>query len=148
MSPFAAIALLAALVLLATALGLLTRLRDGRIRRPGSAARLVPAEVGADRFGERATLLQFSTELCAPCRATNRLLAGTAAGRPGVAHVDVDLTRQPRLADRFRILQTPTTLLLDSTGAVRARIGGVPREAALLSTLDALLEDPHVRRSH
>src|SRR4051812_39114087 len=147
MPPFVAIALLAALVLLATALGLLTRLRDGRIR-PGSAARLVPADVGADRFGERATLLQFSTEFCAPCRATNRLLAGTAAGRPGVAHVDVDLTRQPRLADRFRILQTPTTLLLDSTGAVRARIGGVPREAALLSTLDALLEDHHVGRSH
>jgi thiol-disulfide isomerase/thioredoxin len=146
MPPFAAIALLAALVLLATALGLLTRLREGRIA-PGSPARLVPAEVGADRFGERATLLQFSTELCAPCRATNRLLAGTAAGRPGVAHLDVDLTAQPRLADRFRILQTPTTLLLDSTGVVRGRIGGVPREAALLSTLDALLEDHHVRRS-
>lgn len=146
MPPFAALALLAALVLLATALGLVTRLRGGRVR-PGRAARLVPAEVGADRFGERATLLQFSTEFCAPCRVTNRLLAGTAAGRPGVTHLDIDLTEQPLLADRFRILQTPTTLLLDSAGAVRARIGGVPREADLLSTLDSVLEDHHVRRS-
>lgn len=146
MTSFAAIAALAALVLLATTLGLLTRLRDGRVRA-GSAARVLPADVGVDGFGERATLLQFSTEFCAPCRPTRRLLAGTAAGRPGVAHLEIDLTRQPLLADRFRILQTPTTLLLDSTGAVRARIGGTPREAALLSTLDSVLEDRHVHGS-
>ena len=41
-------------------------------------------------------------------------------------HVEVDLTQRADLADRFRVTQTPTTLLLDADGTVRARIGGAP----------------------
>lgn len=140
MSPFVALAVLAVLVAFATALGVLSRVRAGRVRA-GGGQRLAPADLGAERFGEHATLLQFSTEFCAPCRATKRLLAALASARPGVAHVDVDLGQRPDLADRFRILQTPTTLLLDAGGTVRARIGGTPRETDLRSTLDAVLED-------
>jgi thiol-disulfide isomerase/thioredoxin len=140
MSPFVALAVLAALVAFATMLGLLSRARAGRVRAAG-AVRLAPGDLGAERFGDDATLLQFSTEFCAPCRATHRLLAALASARPGVAHVEVDLGRRPDLADRFRILQTPTTLLLDAAGTVRARVGGTPRETDLRSTLDAVLED-------
>ena len=40
--------------------------------------------------GERATLLQFSSAFCAPCRATRRMLADVAGMVPGVTHVEVD----------------------------------------------------------
>ena len=53
---------------------------------PGAA---LVAEVG-ETLGERATLLQFSSAFCAPCRATRRVLADVAEVVPGVAHVEVD----------------------------------------------------------
>ena len=43
-------------------------------------------------LGSRATLLQFSSAFCAPCRATRRVLAEIAEVVPGVAHVEVDLS--------------------------------------------------------
>ena len=41
-------------------------------------------------LGERATLLQFSSAFCAPCRATRRVLGEVADLVPGVTHVEVD----------------------------------------------------------
>src|SRR5690242_8406284 len=42
-----------------------------------------------DARGERASLLQFSSAFCAPCRTTRRVLASVADAVPGVAHVEV-----------------------------------------------------------
>lgn len=142
MSPIVAILAVIGLIAVSTAIGLLWRHRTGRVAEPaGDARELVrPADVGTTSpFGERATLLQFSTEFCAYCPATRRLLGRLADSTPGVAHVDVDLTRSPELAHRFRVLQTPTTLLLDGAGAVRGRIGGAPRPAELEASLTAIL---------
>jgi thiol-disulfide isomerase/thioredoxin len=97
------------------------------------------AEVGAEALGDRATLLQFSTEFCAPCRSTARVLGAAADDVDGVRHVDVDLTHRPDLAGRFGVLQTPTTLVLDAAGAVRARIGGAARPDDVRTTLDRIL---------
>jgi len=134
-----------ALVALSTALGLLWRQSQGRARAVRDDAVVRPADLGLDGgFGERATLLQFSTELCAYCPATRRLLGGIAEASEGVEHVDVDLTRAPELARRFNILQTPTTLVLDGRGAVRARIGGAPRPAELADHLERILGGHHV----
>jgi len=55
--------------------------------------------------------------------------------------VDVDLTHRADLARRFNVLQTPTTLVLDRAGRVRARVGGVPNRAALHAHLDDLARD-------
>ena len=97
----------------------------------------------------RATLLQFSTEVCAPCRATARVL-GDLADRPrSVEHVDLDVTHRPDLAARYRVLQTPTTLILDSDGAVRARIGGAVRRDLVVAELDHVSNresSPHDRQ--
>jgi thiol-disulfide isomerase/thioredoxin len=133
-----------ALVALATAAGLVGRARTGRVRRAPTDRVDVAALGVAAASGERATLLQFSTAMCAPCVSTARLLAGLAAETPGVAHVDVGLEELPHLADRFGILQTPTTLLLDAEGVVRGRIAGAPRPHEVRRSLEHLLEVPDV----
>lgn len=145
MSPLLAVLALAALVLLATGLGLLQRSRSGRLRAASGEA-VTAEQLGiAAPLGTRATLVQFSTPTCAQCPGTARLLAGIAAEHDGVAHLEVDLTRHPDVADRFAVLQTPTTLLVDADRRIRARIGGAPRRADLGSELETVLGGPRAR---
>lgn len=141
MNPLLVLAALLGLVAASTALGFAWRGAQGRIRHrdDGTVVRVTDLP-GVTRFARGATLLQFSTEVCAPCRAARVVLGDVASGRPGVEHVDLDLTHRPELASRFNILQTPTTLILDRRGVVRARIGGAPRRDALTLELDRILE--------
>ena len=139
-----ALGVLAGLVALSGALGLVLRRSAGRVRAtPADARRVVqPHELGDGiRFGSAATLVQFSTAICASCPATRRLL-GELAKAAGVAHVDVDVTDNLDLAARFGILQTPTTLLLDGAGRQVARIGGPPRRIELQHQLAILTSSP------
>ncbi len=89
-------------------------------------------------FGARATLLQFSTEFCASCPATRRMLGAIAESSDGVTHVDVDLTNRADLANRYGILQTPTTFILDGAGTLVARIGGSTRRDVIQRQLDSI----------
>ncbi|MBB2966879.1 TlpA family protein disulfide reductase [Leifsonia aquatica] len=144
MNGIAALGVLLALVAVATAAGLVWRATTGRARSARREQTVRAEEVGAAAFGERATLLQFTTEFCALCPATARVLDATARSEPGVAHVEVDLTTRPDLAHRFAVLQTPTTLVLDGAGSIRARIGGAARPADVRATLDRILGSDHV----
>jgi len=144
MNALAALAVLAALVALATAGGLVWRARWGRVRRSDGTTRITPGDVDAEAFGSAVTLLQFSTEFCAPCRTTARILGELAATTDGAVHVDVDLTDKPELARRYGILQTPTTFILDRSGAVRARVAGAARPDQLRSAVAAITGSPHV----
>jgi thiol-disulfide isomerase/thioredoxin len=145
----ASLAIVLGLVGIAAALGLVWRARTGRVRTvqaDAGASVIRPADVASKAaFGQHATLLQFSTEFCAPCRGTRVLLGELAADRDGVVHLDVDLTDRPDLARRFNVMQTPTTLLLDGSGVVRARIAGAPRRDELRIRLDEILWSPHAR---
>ncbi|MEJ3404053.1 thioredoxin family protein [Rathayibacter sp. YIM 133350] len=135
-----ALGIAAGLVALTAALGLVLRARQGRVRHADATAVVDPAELSPTaRFGESATLLQFSTEFCSSCPQSRRVLASVAAARPGVVHLDVDLTHRPDLARRFAVLQTPTTLLLDRHGVVHARIGGAPAAQTVTTQLDRLI---------
>ena len=127
---------LGSLVLAATLLGFLHRATQGRARRI-SDARVVSIDGVA--LGERATLLQFSTEVCAPCKTTARVLDDLATRTADVAHVELDVTHRPELASRYRVLQTPTTLILDADGLVRARIGGAVRRDTIVAELQRVL---------
>lgn len=128
----------ALLVAIATGLGVVWRARQGR----ATEARGEASDLAAPGAG--VTLVQVSTPVCAPCRSAHRVLGALAANTPGVAHVDVDAAERPEVARRFGILSTPTTLLVDSRGAVRARILGVPNRAALATRLNDLLEETRV----
>lgn len=141
MNPIAVSLVLAGLIALSTGLGLAWRSSQGRVRRTDGRTIVRPADVpGVRRFARGATLLQFSTEVCAPCVVTRTVLGDVADSRAGVTHIDLDVTNRPDLASRFHVMQTPTTLILDRKGVVRARIGGAPRRADLAAELDRILE--------
>lgn len=146
MNPLVVAGILLGLVALATALGVLWRSHAGRVRRvPNGVTVIEVSELVPDAVaGFGATLLQFSTEVCAPCRATHTLLDSLASQGSGVSHVDVDVTRRADLASRFNLLQSPTTFILDGDGVVRARIGGAPRRAELAAELERILRRPAV----
>ncbi|GAT72865.1 thioredoxin family protein [Microbacterium hydrocarbonoxydans] len=137
MSPVLALSIAGALLALAVVVGLLLRLLDGR-RRGGGHLRFDPADADLAALGTRATLVQFSTEMCARCPQVRRMLSGFAAGHDGLDHVEVDLTHRPDLSARYHVLQTPTTFVVDGTGAVRARFHGVPHRHALTEALAAV----------
>ena len=139
MNPVAVLAILLGLVALATTLGLVWQARNGRISAPGRRTSQVAVDIPGVARGERATLLQFSTEVCAPCVPTRRVLGQIADSTDGVSHVDLDLTHRPDIAAQFNVLQTPTTLILDRTGVIRARIGGAPRQADVRAALADIL---------
>ena len=122
----------------AAAIGLAWRSRTGRVRTTGGDAATNDLGLAADSLGTAATLVQFSTAYCSRCPSTARQLAAIAGDYDGVRHVEVDLAERPDLADRFHVLQTPTTLILDAGGAATARIGGVPRAHDVRDRLDNL----------
>jgi thiol-disulfide isomerase/thioredoxin len=146
-------AIVAGLLVVATALGLLLRSRTGRARVISSGvsdASTVADLASREAFGTAATLLQFSTPTCARCPATARQLDAVAesksstAGGPGrVRRLEIDLAERPELARRFDVMQTPTVLLVDGTHTVRARFGGPPRQPELVAALDAVLIEEH-----
>ncbi|MGW2256201.1 thioredoxin family protein [Kitasatospora sp. NPDC001660] len=125
-----------AVLVAATGLGLLRVRRDGRLKMPtkDGTVRLSETELGG-ALGERATLVQFSTAFCQPCRATRRVLAEVAGMVDGVAHVEVDAEERLELVRRLEILRTPTVLVLDAGGRVVRRAAGMPRKADVIAAL-------------
>ncbi|GAB2729584.1 TlpA family protein disulfide reductase [Streptomyces bullii] len=120
----------------ASAYGVLRQRRSGRVRVRGrdDGKRLDAAELGTD-LGERATLVQFSSAFCAPCRATRRILGEVAGMVPGVTHVEIDAEAHLDLVRRLEILRTPTVLVLDADGRVVRRATGQPRKADVIAAL-------------
>ncbi|MFG3496346.1 TlpA family protein disulfide reductase [Streptomyces sp. NPDC047928] len=99
---------------------------------------LGPAELGAP-LGERATLVQFSSAFCQPCRATRRTLADVAAMVEGVAHVEIDAEARLGLVRALGITRTPTVLVLDRAGRIVRRAAGQPRKADVVVALGRVL---------
>lgn len=123
------------LVVLAVALvfGLLHRRYDGRLRRRSAGPDLRPLFAEA---GERATLVQFSSAFCAPCRATRVTLSQVADQVPGVLHLEIDAESNLELVRQLGIVKTPTTLVLNAEGREIVRATGQPRLAEVLAALD------------
>ncbi|WP_329058569.1 thioredoxin family protein [Streptomyces sp. NBC_00117] len=118
----------------ASVFGLMQRRRSGRMKvRQGEAA-LGAAKLG-EALGERATLVQFSSAFCAPCRATRRVLGEVAEMVPGVAHVEIDAEDRLDLVRELGVLKTPTVLVLDKAGHIVRRASGQPRKADVIAAL-------------
>ena len=132
-----------AAVVLALAFGLWRLATDGRFRGTDVAADEAPvtgpgaelvAAVG-QQLGERATLLQFSSAFCAPCRATRRVLGEVTGLVDGVAHVEIDAEHHLEATRTLGILRTPTTIVLDAAGAEVTRATGAPTRDQVLTAL-------------
>jgi thiol-disulfide isomerase/thioredoxin len=151
------IALLAALAC-ALACGVWWRLRNGRMRDVGRGARerslpqditppvtgaraisapdgrLTSAELGRS-LGQRATLVQFSSAFCAPCRATRQVLTDVASMVEGVEYIEVDAEARLDLVRRLNVLRTPTVLVTDGTGRIVKRASGQPRKPDVIAAV-------------
>ncbi|MFE5093324.1 TlpA family protein disulfide reductase [Streptomyces sp. NPDC056638] len=92
------------------------------------------AQLGAE-LGERATLVQFSSAFCQPCRATRRTLVQVARMVDGVAHVEIDAEAHLTLVRELEISRTPTVLILDATGRIVRRAVGQPRTVDVVAAL-------------
>jgi thiol-disulfide isomerase/thioredoxin len=113
--------------------------RGGGMRGPdagasGTGPLMTGAELG-EPLGQRATLVQFSTAFCAPCRATRRILAEVAGMTDGVAHVEIDAESRLDLVRRLDIRRTPTVLVLGPDGRITKRASGQPRKADVIAAL-------------
>jgi thiol-disulfide isomerase/thioredoxin len=120
----------------ASVYGVLHRRRSGRVRVRGrDGGRLLGAAELGEALGERATLVQFSSAFCAPCRATRRVLGEVAGMVPGVSHVEIDAEDHLDLVRDLGILKTPTVLVLDAGGRIVRRATGQPRKADVIAAL-------------
>ena len=118
--------------------------RSDALRRPPAAVTKGPltSPPGAElvaaaghALGERATLLQFSSAFCAPCRATRRVLGEVTAMVDGVTHVEIDAEHHLDATRAFGVLRTPTTVVLDASGAEVTRATGAPTRDQVLTAL-------------
>ncbi|MEV7544710.1 thioredoxin family protein [Streptomyces sp. NPDC089915] len=113
----------------------------GHEEAAGKAAargRLGAAELGREP-GERASLVQFSSAFCQPCRATRRILAEVAAMVDGVAHIEIDAERELGLVRALGVEKTPTVFVLDGAGRIVRRAAGMPRKADVIAALGAAM---------
>ena len=99
-----------------------------------AVARLDPGELPGP-LGESATLVQFSSTFCAPCRVTRQILDRVVATTAGVAHVELDIADHHALGERLGILVTPTVIILDADGVERRRAEGAPTLAQARAAL-------------
>ena len=124
-----------AVLLVATAYGLVDRQRSGAMSAKDRSHHLISAEEIGSELGEVATVLQFSSAFCTPCRATRSTLASVILHFPKIKHVEVDAESHLELVRRLNIRQTPTTLFLNSVGKEIARAVGAPKRDQVISAL-------------
>jgi thiol-disulfide isomerase/thioredoxin len=113
---------------------------EGGVDPSAAGARLDPgllAALGVEPA--RATLLQFSSAFCAPCRSLRRVSSEVAALLPGVSHVEVDAESHLDAVRALGIWRTPTLLVLDENGRVVKRATGVPAKPQLIAVLGEIL---------
>jgi len=123
----------------ATTVGLLWRRANGRMKATGRGIPdgLLPT-LGVEA-GVPATLLQFSSAFCAPCRATRAICADVAARVPGVRHVEVDAESHLDAVRALGIVRTPTLLVVDADGRITRRATGQPSKAQVMAAVADLV---------
>ena len=128
---------IAIVLALASAYGIWYQRSRGAIRDKERAGIITAQMIGAP-LGSRASLVQFSSAFCTPCRATRALLENVVQGLNDVVHIDIDAEDHLELVRELNILSTPTTLILDSRGHEVGRAVGAPKREHVLNALAAL----------
>ena len=123
-------------LVLASAYGFWWKLSRGAIRSntaiPGH--RLTPETLG-EALGSRATMVQFSSAFCTPCRATHSLLSQMVLTMNDVKHIQVDAESHLELVRELDIRSTPTTLFINKDGVEVGRAAGTPKREQVLAAL-------------
>jgi thiol-disulfide isomerase/thioredoxin len=128
---------LAIVLVLASAYGFWWKLSRGAIRSnkaiPGH--RLTVETLG-EPLGTRATMVQFSSAFCAPCRATHSLLSQMVIAMTDVKHIHIDAESHLELVRQLDIRSTPTTLFVNKDGIEVGRAAGTPKREQVLAALE------------
>ena len=131
---------LAIVLVLASAYGFWWKRRQGAIRSdkavPGH--RMTEATLG-QALGSRATMVQFSSAFCAPCRATHSLLSQMVLAMNDVKHIHIDAESHLELVRELDIRSTPTTLFINARGVEVGRAAGTPKREQVLAALANIL---------
>ncbi len=122
---------------LASGYGVWHKRTRGKIVVKSDKGLITPEMIAAD-LGSRATLLQFSSAFCGPCRATRLLIEDVTADMADVAHVEVDAEANLELVRQLDIRSTPTTLFLDATGHEVGRAVGAPKRDQVVKAIAAI----------
>jgi thiol-disulfide isomerase/thioredoxin len=96
------------------------------------------SEILGGSLGTRATLVQFSSAFCTPCRATRILLEDVVLTLPDVKHIEIDAEAHLDLVRKLNIHSTPTTLILNSQGVEVGRAVGAPNRDQVLNSLNSV----------
>ena len=133
------IVILGVAVVVSVCFGVFRRVTDGRFDadQVSETWAHVHHALPGEHLGERATLVQFSSAFCAPCRTTRVVLADVAQGAHGVRHLEIDAEMHLDLVRALDVRRTPTTLVLDSSGHEVARAAGAPQRGQVLAALPA-----------
>jgi thiol-disulfide isomerase/thioredoxin len=129
-----------AVLALATVGGFAWRWRDGRLK--GARQQMLTVADLGQPLGARATLLQFSSSSCAPCRAARQLLADVAARSDGVTHLEINVADRLDLVRRLDIRRTPTVFVLGPQGQISRRASGLPRRDDVVAAVAAATGEP------
>ena len=130
--------LIVALLAVASVYGLWDKKRSGKINVKADDRHLVSSTEIGSGLGEHATILQFSSAFCTPCRATRSTLSSVVSHYPKIKHVEVDAESHLDLVRRLDIRQTPTTLFLNAQGKEIARAVGAPKRDQVVTALNNL----------
>jgi len=122
---------------LATAYGLWYQRSRGKVVIRSDKGLITQSMIGVE-LGARATLVQFSSAFCSPCRATRALLEDVTADMADVVHVDIDAEANLELVRQLDIRSTPTTLFLDRNGHEVGRAMGAPKRDQVLVAISAI----------
>ncbi len=123
----------------ATGFGIWFQRTRGEFRKKETVngPQLTEAIIGSE-LGSRATMVQFSSAFCTPCRATKALLEDMVKTLPDVRYSHIDAESHLELVRKLDIRSTPTTLFLDSAGVEVGRAMGTPKRAQVQAALAAI----------
>ena len=96
------------------------------------------AEKLGQALGSRATMVQFSSAFCAPCKATHALLSQMVIPMEDVKHVHIDAESHLELVRELDIRSTPTTIFLNREGIEVGRAAGTPKREQVIAALNAI----------
>jgi thiol-disulfide isomerase/thioredoxin len=130
------LSLLVLILLISTLFGLLYRRKNGVIRKK-RRLHISEAEF-AGRYGERITILQFSTTFCSQCRAAKSLISDVVKDQSDISYLEIDAESNLALVRKVDVRSTPTTIFLDKAGFEIARATGAPKRDQLQKVIASL----------
>jgi thiol-disulfide isomerase/thioredoxin len=130
---------LAIVLVSATGFGIWYQRTRGEFRKKKTVngPKLTAAIVGTE-LGSRATMVQFSSAFCTPCRATKVLLEDMVKTMPDVHYAHIDAESHLELVRKLDIRSTPTTLFLNGAGVEVGRAMGTPKRAQVHAAISAI----------